>query len=691
MPAYQTRPRRSPPGWRYLLLAALLSSAPGLAAAAERLAVVLAEFDQHGYPSPRLALQRLRAVADRPAAAAPMEVQLRYHSTLGLIAVHGKLPKDINVAVEELARLTATGQCAPCGPHLQALRIAQAELTNDVTGARVLVDQLAALPPTPDLRYQSERLVMRSRGHALLGEDEIALTLAMQAIQTASRADLPASEGRMMNALVRVHFARGDMTTATRVLEDSYAFAKRIGFRYLMAQARINQNYAYNALKQDAKAYAALLDVLRITQGTPGTEGLQQAAQNNLSVYHIHRGEYAQALVAIDAAAELARKIGDEIGFAYAVSNRGSTLARSGKVDEGLALMERGLVQAEKVGSRRDVLDLLSDQVNVLERAGRERAALAALRRVVKLSGDITSVEREKALLELQEKFLVERKSREIERLSLLNARAAERLALSNLRAEAEAAARAWQQRMWAAVAVGLLLSTVLLVQWLYRVRRRNQMLVVDNAALTSQSIHDPLTGAFNRRHFEQLMAQQEATMHGRVSRDRNHQAAVGLILIDVDHFKHVNDTYGHAAGDEVLKVVAARLAELVRDQDAVVRWGGEEFVLVLPGTPPDGLGTVAAKALQALARSPVLHEGAAISVRACAGAITWPAWPGQNWADALHMADLALYMSKTGGRNRATCCMGVRDGADLERLHADLAGAAADGDVELQVVHGPA
>lgn len=691
MPIYQICPRRAPRVWGRLLLAALLSSAPGLAAAAEPLAVVLAEFDQHGYPSPRLALERLRAVSDRPGAATPMEVQLRYHATLGQIAVHGKLNKDIALEVNELERLTATGRCAPCGPYLQGLRIAQAELTNNVAVIKSLLPQLDALPPAPDLRYESERLAMRSRGHALLGEDEIALTLAMQAIQTASRAGLPASEGRMMNALVRVYFGRGDLITAARVLEDSYAFAERIGFRYLMAQARINQNYAYGGLKQDAKAQAALLDVLRITRGTAGTEGLQQVAQNNLSAYYIHRGEYAQALVAIDAAAELAIKTGDEIGLAYAVSNRGSALARSGRVDEGIALMERGVAQAEKVGTRRDVLDLLSEQVNVLERAGRDRAALAALRRVVKLSGDITSAEREKALLELQEKFSMERKSREIERLSLLNARASERLALSNLRVEAEAAGRAWQQRLWAAVAVGLGLSTVLLVQWLRRVRRRNVALVVDNAALTSQSNHDPLTGAFNRRHFEQLMTQQEAMLHGRASRDRNYQPAVGLILIDVDHFKHVNDTYGHAAGDEVLKMVAARLAELVRDQDAVVRWGGEEFVLVLPGTPAEGLAIVAAKALQALARTPVLHDGVEISVRASAGAIAWPAWPDQNWADALHMADLSLYMSKTGGRNRATCFMGMRDGADLVRLHADLAGAAADGDVDLQVAHGPA
>lgn len=184
-------------------------------------------------------------------------------------------------------------------------------------------------------------------------------------------------------------------------------------------------------------------------------------------------------------------------------------------------------------------------------------------------------------------------------------------------------------------------------------------------------------------------MPRLQATLQGR-SRDRRYQASVGLVLLDVDHFKKVNDTYGHAAGDEVLKAVAARLRDLVRDQDGVVRWSGEEFVLVLPGTPPEGLPVVVAKALHAPGREPVMHDGVAISVRASAGAIACPAWSNQNWSDALHVADLALYLSKKGGRNRATCIMGVREGADLGRVHTDLAGAAEAGDVNLQVVPGP-
>lgn len=670
--------RRPPYLWR-VLLAVMLWAMSGLAATAERMVPVLDDLDQHGYPSPLLAIQRLQSAIDRPGPDAPVEQQLRYHAALAQLAVHGARKPELDAALGQLKRLADSGRCAPCGAYLLVLGVGKAVVHNDRAAMKPLLEQLAALQPSSDLRFEAERLGMLARARMLLDEDELALRLGVQGVEAAARAGLPALEARLMNVLVRVHLARGDVNSALRVMQDCLALAERIGFRYIMAQVRINQSYAYGTLKQEDKEYQALRDVLRITSGMPGTETFEQIARSNLSAYHIHRGEYAQAIRHALAAEELARRVGDEIGLAFALSNRGNALVRSGRIDEGMALMKLGMEKAEQAGGRREVLDLLSEQANVLERAGRHREALAALRRVVALSGEITTAEREKAVLEVQEQFSTERKSREIERLSLLHARA-----------EAEVAARAWKQRLWAAVAVALLLSAALLVQWLRVVRRRNQALAVDNAALASQSVHDPLTGAFNRRHFEQLMAHQEATIQGR-SHDSNYQAAIGLVLLDVDHFKRINDSYGHAAGDEVLKVVATRLNGLVREQDAVVRWGGEEFVLVLPGTMSHGLPVIAAKALDALGSAPVLHEGREITVRASAGAVAWPALQGQRWPDALRLADQALYISKAGGRNRATCFMGLREGTDPGKLHDDLAAAAEAGVAELQVVPGPA
>jgi diguanylate cyclase (GGDEF)-like protein len=251
-------------------------------------------------------------------------------------------------------------------------------------------------------------------------------------------------------------------------------------------------------------------------------------------------------------------------------------------------------------------------------------------------------------------------------------------------------AAKAWHQRLWATAALALALGAALLVQMMARTRRRNRALEDSNAVLSDQSVHDPLTGAFNRRHCVALMGQQEAMLATK-SRDRQYSAAVGLMLLDVDHFKHINDSYGHAAGDVVLVEMARRLQELVRQHDVVVRWGGEEFVLVLPGTAPEGLTVLAERALRVIANEPVMAEGHTIPVAVSAGCVSYPLFPGQPWQDALKVADHAMYMAKQSGRNRAVCLMAVAEGAQADAVMADLAAAKAAGQVTLQTVYGPA
>jgi diguanylate cyclase (GGDEF)-like protein len=184
-------------------------------------------------------------------------------------------------------------------------------------------------------------------------------------------------------------------------------------------------------------------------------------------------------------------------------------------------------------------------------------------------------------------------------------------------------------------------------------------------------------------------MGQQEALLTKK-SRDRNYAACVGLMLLDVDHFKHINDSYGHSAGDAVLVELARRLQELVRQHDVVVRWGGEEFVLVLPGTAPEGLAVLAERLLRVVADSPMLSDGTSIPVTVSVGCVSYPLSPGQTWQDALKVADLAMYMAKQSGRNRALCLMGVNEGAPADMLVSDLSGAIQAGHVLARTVTGP-
>jgi two-component system, cell cycle response regulator len=134
------------------------------------------------------------------------------------------------------------------------------------------------------------------------------------------------------------------------------------------------------------------------------------------------------------------------------------------------------------------------------------------------------------------------------------------------------------------------------------------------------------------------------------ISRARRHGHQLALLLVDADRFKAINDEHGHAVGDIVLRELAARLRERVRREDVVGRWGGEEFVVALPETTPDGAAAVAESLRAAIAGTPVEADGLALDVTVSIGVA---AWTGQDLDDLVARADTALYGAKTTGRNR--------------------------------------
>jgi two-component system cell cycle response regulator len=135
------------------------------------------------------------------------------------------------------------------------------------------------------------------------------------------------------------------------------------------------------------------------------------------------------------------------------------------------------------------------------------------------------------------------------------------------------------------------------------------------------------------------------------LSRARRHGHQLALLIIDADRFKVVNDRHGHAVGDIVLRELAARLRERVRREDVVGRWGGEEFVVALPETTPDGAAAVAESLREAIALTPIESgEGLRLEVTVSIGVA---AWTGQELQDLVDRADRALYAAKAAGRDR--------------------------------------
>ncbi len=164
-------------------------------------------------------------------------------------------------------------------------------------------------------------------------------------------------------------------------------------------------------------------------------------------------------------------------------------------------------------------------------------------------------------------------------------------------------------------------------------------------SALQEQAVRDGLTGLFNRRYLDGILDRE-------VSRARREGSPLALVMLDIDHFKRVNDTYGHQAGDEVLRVLAATLQADIRAEDTACRYGGEEFLILLPNMPLAAAIERAEGWRRAVEALTVGHGEFAITFTISLGVAAYPEH-GKTPDDLTRCADQALYRAKAAGRNR--------------------------------------
>jgi two-component system, cell cycle response regulator len=175
------------------------------------------------------------------------------------------------------------------------------------------------------------------------------------------------------------------------------------------------------------------------------------------------------------------------------------------------------------------------------------------------------------------------------------------------------------------------------------RVKRLHNALLEANRRLARQALTDDLTGLANRRHGGRQLEREVAlcVRHGRL---------LALLRVDIDHFKQINDSHGHEAGDQVLVEVARRLERAVRGGDELARWGGDEFVAILPGTDKAGALRAAERLRAEVSATPIAIAEHELAVTISVG---WAHWAGDTPDDLLARADRALYRAKDAGRDQ--------------------------------------
>jgi diguanylate cyclase (GGDEF)-like protein len=340
-----------------------------------------------------------------------------------------------------------------------------------------------------------------------------------------------------------------------------------------------------------------------------------------------------------------------------ALAQSGLAQIAAGQVTQGRQAVEAVLARDSAAGSDPLAAPVLRQLDEALRAAGDPRAALDVFHRERALQTARLEHERTVVLRDLQTRHDRERQQRELDSLNHAN----------TLKAAALEQREQMQRGLWAA-ALLVTLGMIVMVLLLRRLRALRKRLAASQARLKDFSERDPLTGLANRRHCQAVIAGGglQAAFEG------------ALLLLDIDHFKRINDRHGHAVGDAVLVEVARRLNQAVRGDDLIVRWGGEEFLVASLRLPAERVHQLAERLRLAVASLPIESPAGPLMVTVSIGHAHFPlrGEPALGWERAIDRVDAALYAAKAAGRNRA-CAARPTDGSAPRRIERPAEAAA--------------
>ncbi|CAN5910044.1 hypothetical protein BH11PSE8_BH11PSE8_00900 [soil metagenome] len=609
------------------------------------------------------------------------------------------LPRTIALSTERLQLLTVSGLLLASSRRIDEAREVARSLgdwagTTHAAAAAIAALLVRARVETEDGNMQDadallddarKRLVHgtppRSRlrviaAHAWVkkesGQLEPAMRLFQDGLALADELAAPEWQVDMRCGLARVYLQAGQLERARRFNNEAIAIATRSADDFSLYRVYGTEGILLDAANDRdgmRRAFERALAHARLANAGSG----ESLTLSNLSDVYLKNGDFKTAITMAEQALPLTRKLGDRDGETVALFNAGVAHIALHELELGKRLVAESIAIDEKRGVLASMSNSYNELGQYLERAGDAAAAVQAYHRHRALADVIVQRDQQKVLVELQERFEAERRTKDLALLNRESAIKSEQLHRQSL-----------QQDLWWLLAGSFTLSLAALI-WLHgRVRRTNRLLVASNLALAVQSERDPLTGLANRRHFHAAVTQADAELFDGT-----------LLLIDIDDFKRVNDTHGHAAGDGVLVEVAQRLRAALREQDLLVRWGGEEFLVVVRGSNAAQVDVLAMRLLHAVADVPIAVLGRALTITVSVGYASFPVAPeglAVSAERAIRLVDSALYLAKAHGRNRA---YGVRrlhakDARAIDAVAGELAAAVKDGRVALTLLCGP-
>ncbi|HEX3845825.1 MAG TPA: tetratricopeptide repeat-containing diguanylate cyclase [Steroidobacteraceae bacterium] len=581
--------------------------------------------------------------------------------------IYADLSRDEDVD-RILRRLVNIGQGGDASA-MRASHFVRAYLARQHTQFAEAETNLKRIDLKPQMSDAERYRIVTLRGHVLriLGQDEASLPFLEQALDLANKMHDDTRTLHAMLALARIYTDSGNFDRAMVQLESARSLATALGDETGLVETEERVADIADRRNDRVTERHASLAGLDHAQRSGSSKWLQLALLN-LGDSYLKTRDFAESLKYSKQAMPIILRTNQRDDEQTTLFNEGLAYIGLGSIKAGQKLAEGAIADALAGSDLLDAKELLREYADALEHAGYLMMAIQVYHRYDEISEKFMTNTRQRAFLELSAQFDDERKARELELLRRDN-----QLKVSEMRGQR------LQQQLIIAGALFIALICAALVWAIARVKRVN-------AKLQFSSEHDPLTGLSNRRYFNERV----------LAVDGGQPVSGCILLADLDHFKRINDTFGHPAGDAVLAAMSQRLAEALRENDKLVRWGGEEFLAVLGPMAPLQADQMAERLLQTVRSEPVQWNGHLIHCTISIGYACFP-MPGAatdiTLESGISLVDKALYEAKRRGRDRA-CVIKVvtaRNETDLSSISAEFETATIDRRVHLVEILGAA
>ena len=632
------------------------------------------------------ALAQIRALGEQMTSATPYGVQREYLSRRVSIELDSAQTEASKVSIAKLLALAKNQPKPDDMGQAQAMGFEASMLVGAAQNATAVVKldearPLALRSGDPEVLWQHYRVL--GGAQLAMGKFEPALDSYLKSLQYADQQARYSKQSRLrtLSSMSSVYSAMKNHDKALAVIEEALALAQELNAKKMQASLYLNQGGELAELGRMKEYMEANDRALKVSRES-GFVRLEATVLNNMSDGYLRTHNYPKAEVLARQALLKYLELDNQSGVFTARTNIGFALMGQGKVAQGLPEVRAALKLAHDADAMTDEEDILGELGRMYERLGMYSEAVSTIRDQQKLSGQLFQKDREKSVAALQEQFDAVQRQKQIELLARENS--LKDATISNQRL---------QQIVTLLGSIVTVMAGVFVFMLYRRVRKTNHKLREANKQLEFHAVRDPLTGLFNRRSFFELMNKRALNANGGRREDDNPD---GLMILDIDHFKNINDTLGHAGGDAVLIEIAKRLRSTVRDTDMVMRWGGEEFLVFSPRANAAHLKSLAQRVLNVIGKEPIAVGDKMMAITVTGGFLSLPfsdlSETDCNWEKAMQIADMALYLGKVNGRNRAYGLNRLL--APFEQvmpvLERDISAALKAGMVELVEVMGP-